>query len=306
MQKLGMKEGESIEHPWVSKAIENAQRKVEAHYFDARKNILDYDDVANDQRKIIYQQRNELMAMEDISDSIKAIRHDVVDAVISEYIMPGSLDEQWDIPGLEAAIDHEFGSRLPIARWLEEDDELHEESLRDKIQDAIVADYEKKEQEAGPEVLRHFEKAIMLQILDQLWKEHLAAMDYLRQGIHLRGYAQKNPKQEYKREAFEMFTDLLERIKREVIGVISKVQVTAEEEVDELEQRRRSSAPLEFQHADSVDVYDEYQGEGDYIEGEAEEVHHEPFVRDERKVGRNEPCPCGSGKKYKQCHGKIG
>ncbi len=305
MQRLGMKEGESIEHPWVSKAIENAQRKVEAHYFDARKNILEYDDVANDQRKIIYEQRNELMALDDISDSIKAIRRDVVNDVVSEYIPPGSIDEMWDIPGLEKALEHEFGTRMPVGRWLEEDDELHEETLREKIIQVLEEEYAKKEAEAGAETMRHFEKAVMLQILDQLWKEHLAAMDYLRQGIHLRGYAQKNPKQEYKREAFEMFSDLLDRIKREVIGVISKVEVTAEEDVDRLEQRNRANVPLEFQHAEGVDIFDEYQGDEAYAETEAEPVHHEPFVREERKVGRNEPCPCGSGKKYKHCHGKV-
>lgn len=298
MQKLGMQRGEAIEHPWVSRAIENAQRKVEGHNFDIRKNLLEYDDVANDQRKVIYEQRNELMAQSDISDTIKAIREDVVNGVIDQYIPPHSLEEQWDVEGLVERLEEEFGIRLDISGWLESDDKLHEEPLRQRILDEIVRAYDDKERQAGAEVLRHFEKAVMLQVLDTLWKEHLAAMDYLRQGIHLRGYAQKNPKQEYKREAFELFSQLLDRIKGEVISVLSKVQVRAEEDVTAVEEQRRNQLPVNYQHEEvhALDT-DEQKDVG--------EQQPEPFVRDERKIGRNEPCPCGSGKKYKQCHGRV-
>ncbi|MGB5339952.1 MAG: preprotein translocase subunit SecA [Gammaproteobacteria bacterium] len=299
MQKLGMQEGEAIEHPWVSKAIENAQRKVEAHNFGIRKTLLEFDDVANDQRRVVYEQRNELMEGDDISETINAIRRDVVNATINEYLPPGSMDEQWDIPGLEEALGREFGLDLPIERWLEDDDDLHEEPLREKIHAAMESAYSEKEEQAGTRVLRHFEKAVMLQVLDGAWKEHLAAMDYLRQGIGLRGYAQKNPKQEYKREAFEMFTAMLDRIKHDVIGIVSKVQVRTESDVEAVEQQRRSQAPLQLQHAEASAM-----GQPDEP-GEGERQHKTPFTREGRKVGRNEPCPCGSGKKFKQCHGKL-
>jgi len=298
MQKLGMEEGEAIEHPWVSKAIENAQRKVEGHNFDVRKQLLEFDDVANDQRKVIYEQRNELMSMDDISGAIKGIRADVVNNVINEFIPPQSLEEQWDVSGLEAGLEHEFAQVMPVQQWLDADDALHEENLRTRILEELEAGYQTKEGLAGSEVLRHFEKAVMLQVLDTQWKEHLAAMDYLRQGIHLRGYAQKNPKQEYKREAFEMFTEMLDRIKHEVISIISKVQVQDQTDVDAVDEQRRSQGSMEFQH-DDVSAMSEADSDAD-----AEQV--EPFVRDGRKVGRNEPCPCGSGKKFKQCHGKLG
>ncbi|TCK17326.1 protein translocase subunit secA [Thiogranum longum] len=299
MQKLGMQEGEAIEHPWVSKAIENAQRKVEGHNFGIRKNLLEFDDVANDQRKVIYAQRNELMSTDDVSDTIKAIREDVLNSVINNYIPPGSMDEQWKIAELEDAIETEFGQRFDIQGWLDADDNLHEETLRAKLLEELERVHEEKEQLAGSETMRHFEKAVMLQVLDQAWKEHLAAMDYLRQGIHLRGYAQKNPKQEYKREAFEMFTDMLERIKLDVIGILSKVQVKNESDVEAVEEQRRSTAPMDFRHDEASAM-----PEGEELPAdEAEE--HQPFVRGDRKVGRNEPCPCGSGKKYKQCHGKL-
>ena len=303
MQKLGMQEGEAIEHPWVSKAIENAQRKVEAHNFNIRKNLLEYDDVANDQRKVIYEQRNELMATDDVSDTIKAIRSDVVNQVIDNFIPPGSMDEQWRIPELEAAIETEFGQKFDIQGWLESDHDLHEETLREKIVRELEKVYEDKEAYAGAETMRHFEKAVMLQVLDQTWKEHLAAMDYLRQGIHLRGYAQKDPKQEYKREAFQMFNDLLNRIKFDVVGILSKVQVRAEEDVEAVEEQRRSTAPLQYHH-EEVSAIPEGQDEEAAL-AEEERAQARPFVRDGRKIGRNEPCPCGSGKKYKQCHGKL-
>lgn len=296
MQRLGMEDGEAIEHPWVSKAIENAQRKVEGHNFDMRKQLLEYDDVANDQRKVIYTQRNELMAMDDISESINTIRDDVVNNIINAYIPPHSMEEQWDLEGLEDAIEGDFGTKADVRTWLKEDSTLHEESLRTKILDSVIAAYNEKEREAGSETMRHIEKAVMLQVLDSQWKEHLAMMDQLRQGIHLRGYAQKNPKQEYKRESFEMFTDMLERIKHEVVTILSRVQVRSDEEIAAMEeQRRQQSSEIEYQHANASAMGNE----------EASDEEHVPFVRDERKVGRNEPCPCGSGKKYKQCHGKL-
>jgi preprotein translocase subunit SecA len=302
MKRLGMKPGEAIEHPWVTKAIANAQRKVEAHNFDIRKNLLEFDDVANDQRKVIYSQRSELMASNDISETISAIRADVINAVIDQFIPPDSLDEQWDVPGLEEALENEFGTRVPVAEWLEQDDELAEMGLRERIVEEFERVYKEKEDMTGAEVLRHFEKAVMLQVLDQLWKEHLAAMDYLRQGIHLRGYAQKDPKQEYKREAFEMFSGLLDRMKHEVVTVLSKVQVRAEEDVDAVERQRRSTGPMHFEHAEAPAPGAEPPELADEEGGEAPA----PFVRDGRKVGRNEPCPCGSGKKYKHCHGALG
>ncbi len=299
MQKLGMEEGEAIEHPWVNKAIENAQRKVEGRNFDIRKQLLEYDDVANDQRRVIYEQRNELMASEDISDTIKNIRWDVVNQVIDQYITPNSLDEQWNVAGLEEALQQEFGVAMPLRRWLEDDESLHEETLRERIVSELEQGYAQKEAQVGTDTMRHFEKAVMLQVLDSLWKEHLAAMDYLRQGIHLRGYAQKNPKQEYKREAFDMFEQLLGRIKSEVVGVVSRVQVRAEEDVEAIEQQRRRTAPMEYQHEEAVAPV------GGEPAPQSSEPAQQPFVRQGRKVGRNEPCPCGSGKKYKQCHGAL-
>lgn len=305
MQKLGMQEGEAIEHPWVSKAIENAQRKVEGHNFGIRKNLLEFDDVANDQRKVIYEQRNELMATNDVSDTVKAIREDTVNHVINSYIAPGSMDEQWDINGLETAIETEFAQKFDIQGWLDADDDLHEETLREKILAELEKAYEEKEAFTGPETMRHFEKSVMLQVLDQSWKEHLAAMDYLRQGIHLRGYAQKNPKQEYKREAFEMFTGLLERIKIDVVSVLSKVQVRTESDVAAVDEQRRRKAEMQYHH-DEASAMQDAAGEAEAPPGgQQEQAHAQPFVRDGRKIGRNEPCPCGSGKKYKQCHGKL-
>ncbi len=310
MQKLGMQKGEAIEHPWVTKAIENAQRKVEGHNFDIRKQLLEYDDVANDQRKVVYQQRSELMATDDVSETINAIRHDVLNEVISAYIPPNSMDEQWDIPGLEKAIEAEFGMRMPIGRWLEEDHSLHEETLREKIEQTLVDAYKAKEMQAGSGVMRHFEKAVMLKVLDDQWKDHLSSMDHLRQGIHLRGYAQKNPKQEYKREAFELFTQMLDRIKHEVVNIVSRVQVRAEEDVEAVEEQRRRQAPMSFQHEEASAVAAAAGGgpvaaapQGQ--SGGPAMLEKKPFIREGRKVGRNEPCPCGSGKKYKQCHGKL-
>jgi preprotein translocase subunit SecA len=295
MQKMGMQEGEAIEHPWVTKAIENAQRKVEAHNFDIRKNLLEFDDVANEQRKVVYSQRSELMETDDVSDTIASMRREVVERVINGYIPPQSLEEQWDIPGLENSLKREFGLELDIQNWLEQDQNLHEDPLRVRILEKLEQVYADVEAKVGSDNMRHFEKTVLLQVLDSHWKEHLAAMDYLRQGIHLRGYAQKNPKQEYKREAFEMFTAMLERIQDEVIGFLSKVQVQ-----EPPPPPPRFSSDLNFEHAEVSSL------EGEESEqAAAEEAAHTPFVREGRKIGRNEPCPCGSGKKYKHCHGRV-
>lgn len=303
MQALGMQKGEAIEHRMVTNAIEKAQRKVEGRNFDIRKQLLEYDDVANDQRTVIYQQRQELMAGEDIAETIEAIRNDVLTEAINMFIPPQSLPEQWDVPGLEEHLKSEFAIELPVQQWLDEDQKLYEETLRQKISDEIVAVYKAKEDAAGAETLRGFEKQVMLQVLDTLWKEHLATMDHLRQGIHLRGYAQKNPKQEYKREAFELFQQLLTNIKQDVIRIISHVQVQRPEEVEEMERQRQAQAEQEqvqYRHDDASALGNESNAE----EQDAEAAE-QPFVRDGAKVGRNDPCPCGSGKKYKQCHGKL-
>ncbi|MGL6264901.1 preprotein translocase subunit SecA [Aeromonas jandaei] len=299
MKKLGMEEGEAIEHPWVTKAIENAQRKVEGRNFDIRKSLLEFDDVANDQRKVVYEQRNELLDTNDISETIHVIRDDVYGSVIDEYIPPQSLEEMWDVPGLEARLKSDFALDLPLQQWLAEDDKLYEEKLRERILDEATKLYAHKEELVGKEVLRNFEKAVMLQTLDGLWKEHLAAMDHLRQGIHLRGYAQKNPKQEYKRESFDLFTQMLETLKRDVVSILSRVQVQ-ERDVEAMEEQQRQqaeSAPRTYTHAAAENQL------ADEEESAAE--GHTTFVRDEQKVGRNDPCPCGSGKKYKHCHGQL-
>ncbi|MFM5213157.1 preprotein translocase subunit SecA [Aeromonas hydrophila] len=299
MKKLGMEEGEAIEHPWVTKAIENAQRKVEGRNFDIRKSLLEFDDVANDQRKVVYEQRNELLDTSDISETIHVIRDDVYGAIIDEYIPPQSLEEMWDVPGLEARLKSDFALDLPLQQWLAEDDKLYEEKLRERILDEATKLYAHKEELVGKEVLRNFEKAVMLQTLDGLWKEHLAAMDHLRQGIHLRGYAQKNPKQEYKRESFDLFTQMLETLKRDVVSILSRVQVQ-ERDVEAMEEQQRQqaeAAPRTYTHAAA-----DNQLADDEAQGEAAPV---TFVRDEQKVGRNDPCPCGSGKKYKHCHGQL-
>ncbi|BEM21715.1 protein translocase subunit SecA [Serratia marcescens] len=295
MRKLGMKEGEAIEHPWVTKAIANAQRKVESRNFDIRKQLLEYDDVANDQRRAIYSQRNELLDVSDVSETIASIREDVFKSTIDNYITPQSLEEEWDIQGLEERLKNDFDLEMPIAQWLDKEPELHEETLRERILENAKEQYQRKEEVVGSEMMRNFEKGVMLQTLDSLWKEHLAAMDYLRQGIHLRGYAQKDPKQEYKRESFNMFATMLESLKYEVISVLSKVQVRMPEEVEALEQQRREEAERLAQHQ-QLSHHDE--------NALVTEDLNAPATA-ERKVGRNDPCPCGSGKKYKQCHGRL-
>ncbi|BEH73515.1 preprotein translocase subunit SecA [Edwardsiella tarda] len=294
MRKLGMKPGEAIEHPWVTKAIANAQRKVESRNFDIRKQLLEYDDVASDQRRAIYTQRNELLDGGDVVDTINSIREDVFKLVIDNYIPPQSLEEIWDVPGLEERLRNDFDLELPIAEWLDKEPELHEETLRERILNMAIERYQNKEEVVGSEMMRNFEKGIMLQTLDSLWKEHLAAMDYLRQGIHLRGYAQKDPKQEYKRESFAMFSAMLESLKYEVISVLSKVQVRMPEEVEALERQRREEAERLAR-----------QQQLSHLDDQSAAAQEMAAQTGERKIGRNDPCPCGSGKKYKQCHGRL-
>jgi len=304
MQRLGMREGEAIEHPWVTKAIENAQRKVEARNFDIRKQLLEYDNVANDQRRVIYYQRDALMEAEDISEAITAAREDVVYAMFEQFIPPNTMEEQWDVKGLEEALSQEFNVSAPVGQWLEEDHYLHEEKLKKMLVEQAQQAYDGKIEAIGPSVMHHFEKSVMLQVLDNAWKEHLAAMDHLRQGIHLRGYAQKDPKQEYKREAFEMFTGMLESVKQEVISIVSKVQVRNDEEVRIMEEQARPAQEMHFQHAeaDSAMLDEEAVAEEEPVR---KPDPSKPFVRRIEKVGRNDPCPCGSGMKYKQCHGRL-
>ena len=305
MKKLGMGDGEAIEHPWVTRSIENAQRKVEGRNFDIRKEILAYDDVANDQRKVIYGQRNELMAADEISEIITAIRRDVVNEVISQYIPAKTMIEQWDVQGLEEHLLHEFNVHIPVKQMLDDDHALQEYSLRERIVEILEQNHKDKEVKITADVLRHFEKSIMLQVLDTSWKEHLAAMDYLRQGIHFRGYAQKDPKQEYKREAFEMFTSLLEHIKYEVVTVLFKVQVRQEEDVQALDEQMQAPKELHYEHAEapSFDAIEAPAPQALTSMGDDSNVI--PFVRHGEKVGRNDPCTCGSGKKFKQCCGKL-
>jgi preprotein translocase subunit SecA len=302
MQTLGMERGEAIEHRWVTRSIENAQKKVEGRNFDIRKSLLEYDDVANDQRRVVYEQRNDILNADDISANIRAIRADVVNKFISGYIPPQSMEEQWDLEGLERALETDFRAEMPIRQWLADDKSLHEEPLRQRILQILEEAYTAKETALGDEthVMRQLEKHVMLATLDRLWKEHLANMDHLRQGIHLRGYAQKNPKQEYKREAFELFQTFLENVQLEVVRILSTVELRKQEEVEELERQRREAAErdIKLQHASASGL------EEPKTEGEADDSNT-PFQRTERKVGRNEPCPCGSGKKYKHCHGQV-
>jgi preprotein translocase subunit SecA len=313
MEKMGMEEGEAIEHSWVTRAIENSQKKVEGRNFDTRKQLLEYDDVANEQRKVIYEQRNRLMEVDDISDTIGMARTEVVNELIDVHLPPESLEEQWDIPSLEKEVEARFGLAMPVGQWLAEDDALHEETLRQRIESEVISAYEQKAAGVGEEVIRHLEKAIMLRVLDEQWKDHLAQMDHLRQGIGLRGYAQKNPKQEYKREAFGMFTEVLDRVKNETIGILSKIQIQTSAEVEELEvQRRRQGVDgREYLHPSATaeplpTPHPEHQPNALAPQsGQAAAVTTQPFVRSGPKVGRNAPCPCGSGKKYKHCHGKL-
>ena len=306
MKLIGMKEDDVIEDRLVSRQIEKAQRKVEAHNFDIRKNLLDFDDVNNDQRKVIYNQRDELLDAESVKDNIEGIRGDVVEDMVAKFVPPNSVDEQWDLPGLEQELAVEAGLPLPVTRWPQETEELDAERITQRVQEAMTAHFEEKETQLGPETMRSLEKHIMLTVLDKSWKEHLASMDYLRQGIHLRGYAQKQPKQEYKKEAFELFSEMLEKVKREVVTVLSRVRIRSEEEVAamEAEERRIAAAreqQLQFQHQEAGG----YSADEEAASVEAAQLGFSPVTRDGPKVGRNDPCPCGSGKKFKHCHGQL-
>ncbi len=303
MDRLKMPEGEAIEHPWVTRAIENAQRKVEARNFDIRKQLLEYDDVANDQRRVIYQQRNELLESSDISDTIRAMREGTVNDIVSQYVPPGSVEEQWDIPGLEKALAAELTLQAPIQQWLKDDESLDEEDLRRRAIETAHSHSDEKLAHVAREQVHHFERAVMLQTLDTHWREHLANLDHLRQGIHLRGYAQKNPKQEYKREAFELFSMMLDAVRNEVTRILMTVQIRSEQDVEAVEE------PVElknvrYQHTDYDAALADEEEEGSDTEV-ATAPKPEPFVRRGQKIGRNDPCPCGSGKKYKQCHGRL-
>jgi len=316
MQRLGMEEGEAIEHRWVTNTIEKAQRKVEGRNFDIRKQLLEFDDVANDQRRVIYSQRRDIMEADKVDQGLNQIRHTVVNQIIDQFIPPNTPDEMWRIDELEQALHKQFFIKLPISQWLHSDEALHEQSLREKIVTELQNSYEKQAAILDISKVRNYEKALMLQTLDKLWKEHLAAMDYLRQSIHLRGYAQKNPKQEYKREAFEMFRQLLLQIEQEVLAAATQEIFQASERLSldlaQLETQQRTQQTLNYRHAPASALKAGMGKAGEDEEHTAppvgprpEEAHHQPFVRDHPKVGRNEPCPCGSGKKYKHCHGKI-
>ena len=300
MARFKLPEGEAIEHTWVTRAIENAQRKVEARNFDMRKQILEYDDVANDQRKVIYEQRNELLESTDISETISAMRDGVLNDIVSEFIPPGSMEEQWDAAAAERSLAAELQLHLPLAHWLEEDSKLDEQGLRERVMQAAQAQYQAKLDKVGGEIMHQYERMVMLSSVDRHWREHLAALDHLRQGIHLRGYAQKNPKQEYKREAFDLFAIMLEAIKREVTQVLMTVQISSEQDVAAAEETQPAVANVQYHHADYDEALAQPADERAAAGGE-----HKPFVRGGAKVGRNDPCPCGSGKKYKQCHGRL-
>jgi preprotein translocase subunit SecA len=300
--KLGMDEGEPIEAKMVSNAIEKAQRKVENRNFDIRKQLLEYDDVANDQRTVIYNQRDELMVAEDIKDIVSNIRKDVVSQITRDFIPVHSLPEQWDVEGLVKELEREFNIKLAIQSWIDEDDHLTDEGILERIVQEMTAVYEQKEQIIGAESFRQFEKQVMLQVLDQLWKEHLYNMDHLRQGIHLRGYAQKNPKQEYKRESFELFQNMLAEVKFQTVKYLSMVQVRSQEEAEQEARRRQelAKAKMQYEHARSSALQQNEENAPDNAD-----LQKQAPVRTSQKVGRNDPCPCGSGKKYKQCCGKL-
>jgi preprotein translocase subunit SecA len=318
----GMKSGEAIESRLLSRQIERAQRKVEAHNFDIRKQLLEYDDVANDQRKVVYQQRTELMEAEDIADAVVAIREEVVAEIVGEYVPRESVEELWDLDGLTKAIEREFALHLDVAQKVADDESLGEAGIQRLVLDSVINEYDAKTQAVGESIMRELEKGIMLRQLDSHWKEHIGALDYLRQGIGLRSFAQRNPKQEYKREAFEMFSDMLERVKRETITILSKIQIRRPEDVSAVEAPSIPPSSLRYQHAEAPGLAAAAprppqplvapparvappgraaQSAPPADDGEPAA----PFVRDQPKVGRNQPCPCGSGKKFKQCHGQL-
>ncbi|HZW19533.1 MAG TPA: preprotein translocase subunit SecA [Luteimonas sp.] len=309
MSKMGLKEDDIIESPLVSKQIANAQRKVEAHNFDIRKNLLEFDDVNNDQRKVVYAQRNELLESDDVQETVAGIRGDVVADLVDRFVPPDSIDEQWDLPGLESTLAEEYGVQVPVQAMVAEREEIDAEVIQSYVQESLERMFAEKEASVGSETMRMLEKHIMLNVVDQSWKEHLARMDYLRQGIYLRSYAQKQPKQEYKREAFELFSEMLAKVKSEVISLLARVRIRTEEEVAALEAQERAQAEaaarqMQFQHADSGGLGADEEAEQARLAQEAAAAHT-PVTREGPKVGRNDPCPCGSGKKYKHCHGQL-
>ncbi len=299
MQKLKMPDGEPIEHPIVNRSIAKAQNRVESRNFDIRKQLLEYDDVANDQRRVIYQQRNELLEGDDVADTIRNMIRGQVEDAAKLYVPPESVEEQWDVPGLEAALASDYQIAAPVAQWMKDDAELTDETVRARIAELALEAWAVREAGMGRELMRQLERSLMLQTLDHHWREHLAALDYLRQGIHLRGYAQKNPKQEYKREAFELFSDMLDRIKQDVVKVVLTVTVRNEQDVQAVEEVEQVTN-VKYQHADYEEALAATAAEGDVAVAPPP-----PFTRAGEKVGRNDPCPCGSGKKYKHCHGKF-
>jgi preprotein translocase subunit SecA len=309
-----MREGEAIESKLLSRQIERAQRKVEAHNFDIRKNLLEYDDVANDQRKVVYHQRSELMAADEIEDSVAAIRDEVIREAVETHIPPGSLEEQWDPEGLSLSLEADFGLHLDIAKLIAEDKTINDDGIKEYCVAEAAKRYKEREQRIGSELMRSVEKQVMLRQLDNHWKEHLAAMDHLRQGIGLRSYAQKNPKQEYKREAFEMFGAMMEQVKHDTISILTRIRIQGEDDLAEMQRQREEAQKLQFQHAQASALGGQPQapapgGAPGQPPGQAAPAAQaapvETFVRDGRKVGRNEPCPCGSGKKFKRCHGQL-
>ncbi|HVE49905.1 MAG TPA: preprotein translocase subunit SecA [Casimicrobiaceae bacterium] len=305
MTRLKMPEGEPIEHPIVDRSIEKAQHRVESRNFDIRKQLLEYDDVANDQRKVIYQQRNELLEAADIAETIESMVRGQVDETVRRFVPPESVEEQWDLKGLETALQSDYQVGAEVGSWMTKEPDLGDEAMRERIVEMAVAQWRAKEEQAGSEVIRQFERSLMLQTLDQHWREHLANLDHLRQGIHLRGYAQKNPKQEYKREAFELFSEMLDRIKHDVVKIVLTVQVRTQEDVQAVEEPPPVSN-VRYQHADYEEALaGPANGDGDTAVAAAPPKAI-PFARAGEKVGRNDPCPCGSGKKYKHCHGRLG
>ncbi len=310
LARAGMREGEAIESKLLSRQIERAQRKVEAHNFDIRKNLLEYDDVANDQRKVVYHQRSELMAADEIEESVAAIRDEVVDTIVRQHIPPGSLEEQWDPEGLSKALESEFGLNVDVGRWIREEKTLNDEAILERCIDQADQAYKSRESTIGSELMRNVEKQVMLRQLDHHWKEHLSGMDHLRQGIGLRSYAQKNPKQEYKREAFEMFGVMLDQVKHDATSILSRIRIQGEQDLDDRAERQRAAEAMKFQHAEATALgagQPQQPGQSPQQGGAAipPREPETPFKREGRKVGRNEPCPCGSGKKFKQCHGKL-
>ncbi|MEP6941066.1 MAG: SEC-C metal-binding domain-containing protein, partial [Rudaea sp.] len=311
MKLFGMKEHEALEDRMITRVIEKSQRKVEAHNFDIRKQLLEFDDTANDQRKVIYEQRNELLDSDNVSENITNIRYDVFSDLVREFVPAESVDEQWDVAGLDAKLQTEYGLQFDLKRWLESVHEADSDGVRDHVVEEVDRFFREKETTYGSEIMRAAEKFFLLQVLDQHWKEHLASMDYLRQGIYLRGYAQKQPKQEYKSEGFKLFQSMLERVKADVVQRLAQMRIRTETEVAELETQQRleqERRALEFQHAEAapLTVGDGGGGSASPLgEGVPAAPLQAQVVRDGSKVGRNDPCPCGSGKKFKQCHGRI-